>query len=305
MTIFTVTTTDDSGTGSLRDDLGQAQNGDTINFDPSVKDIYLASTLTIATNVTIEGHQGGGVGPAGVTINGQNAVTDLTVNTGVTATLDGLVIENGHGSGAADTPAAGGVFDAGSLSLSNVVLNNNTATGGDGSAGDYGKGGQPGASAAGGVYVSATGTLHLSASVSASGNSANGGAGGQGGYGSYGSGASGGQGAHVTTSHTADTSAYGGDNGYSFSNAGGTEEPLVKQADPDLLIVFLDITKHTKEPAPAAAAAAETPSPMPAARAASPGLSQRRPSTGPRSWRGAATRSPTPSKLQRCMSIPT
>ena len=104
---LTVTTDADSGAGSLREALVDAQNGDTINFDPGVTEIDLASTLTIATNVTIEGHQGGGVGPAGVTINGQNAVTDLTVNTGVTATLDGLVIENGHGSGAADTPAAG------------------------------------------------------------------------------------------------------------------------------------------------------------------------------------------------------
>jgi len=53
--------------------------------------------LVIATNVTVEGHVGGGAGSPGITLDGGNAVTVLDIAAGVTAALDGLAIVNGFG----------------------------------------------------------------------------------------------------------------------------------------------------------------------------------------------------------------
>jgi hypothetical protein len=135
-----------------------------------------------------------------VTSNGGGSgsnFSDFTINAGVNATIDGLVIANGHATGTAGADggstgvtggtgggAAGGIFDAGSLMLTNSLLQNDTATGGAGGTGGEYAGGGAGGSAAGGIYVTGTGTLTLATSDQFSGNSAVGGAGGDGGYGS-------------------------------------------------------------------------------------------------------------------------
>ena len=131
-------------------------------------------------------------------INGGGAssnFSDFTINAGVAATFDGLVITGGHATGAAGSghgvhhmnagsAAAGGIFDAGTLTLSNSALVGDTATGGSGGVAlgaEYGGGygGGAGGSAAGGIYVTGTGTLNLQ-SDTAFANVATGGQGGAG-----------------------------------------------------------------------------------------------------------------------------
>lgn len=115
---ITVTNTSDSGPGSLRDALSAAAPGDTINFSvASPATITLASTLQINSNVTISGP-----GASSLAISGGNAVTVLSVSSGVTASVSGVTIENGNGSD------GGAVFNSGgTLTLTNVALTNNSA----------------------------------------------------------------------------------------------------------------------------------------------------------------------------------
>ncbi len=146
MATITVTNSNDSGAGSLRAALASASAGDTINFAPSVTTIDLASSLVIAKNITIEGSQPGETGTPGVTINGGGPgsnFSDFTIDAGVTAAFDGLIIADGHAAGAAGTvhyaiqagnggAAAGGIYDSGALTLTNSVLQGDTAHGGAG-----------------------------------------------------------------------------------------------------------------------------------------------------------------------------
>ncbi len=262
MATDTVTTNADSGTGSLRAVLAAAAAGATIVFDPTVftnattDDIKLASSLTITQNVTIEGHVGGGTGPADIAIDGQNAVTDLVINSGVSADLDGLLIENGNGAGVngtaqynsttpgtgntrtSATAAAGGIFDSGTLTLGNSVVTGNTATGGNGAHGlagrnsndlnviSYGVPGGGGAAAAGGIYVASGATLDLvTGSDAFSANKATGGNGGHGGRASAEGyiGGAGGVGGYSTSSGIGDRAATAGGAGQSgdLGNYGG------------------------------------------------------------------------------------
>jgi hypothetical protein len=145
----------------------------------------------VSKNVTIEGSQPGSTTP-GVTVNGGGAssnFSDFIINAGVTAKIDGLIIADGNavgkagGAGKAGSNSAGGIFDAGSLTLSDSILKDDTATGGNGGNGGKYQGGGAGGSAAGGIYVSATGSLDLLPGNAFSNDSATGGDGGNGGSG--------------------------------------------------------------------------------------------------------------------------
>ena len=217
-----VTTNADSGAGSLRAVLAAAVAGDTVVFDPTIftnattDDIKLASSLTITKNVNIEGNVGGGH----IELDGQNAVTDLVINAGVSVYLDGLLIENGKGTGAIGQAAAGGIFDSGTLTLNNSVVMGNAATGGNGANGSYtvygyngdGTPGQAGGAAAGGIYVASGATLNLVTTSNAfSLDTATGGRGGAGGEGyGYRAGGVGGDGAYATSSGSGSRAATAG-----------------------------------------------------------------------------------------------
>jgi len=139
MATITVTNENDSGAGSLRAALAAAAPGDIINFGTDVTTINLDSSLVISKGITVDGLQPGSTNP-GVTINGGGAgsnFSDFVIDAGVTATFDGLIIQDGHATGAvgANTPlsnlsqpggqgsaAAGGIYDAGALTLNNSVL---------------------------------------------------------------------------------------------------------------------------------------------------------------------------------------
>ena len=92
--VYTVTTDADSGLGSLRAILAEAQTGDWIKFASSLDNstITLQSSLTIADGVTIDGFGDN------ITISGDDKDTDFIVanaGAGAPASLEGLIIANG------------------------------------------------------------------------------------------------------------------------------------------------------------------------------------------------------------------
>ncbi|WP_443698244.1 DUF4347 domain-containing protein, partial [Pseudomonas sp.] len=137
---ITVTSNADSGVGSLRSALSSAVAGDIVTFNASMT-VNLNSQLIISKNLTVEGDLNLD-GVADVTISGQYKTQVLMVNSGVTATLDGLIITKGlaAGNGAnagVDATAAmgGGIVNAGNLTLKNVTVTANAASGGGGGGG--------------------------------------------------------------------------------------------------------------------------------------------------------------------------
>src|ERR1700744_3961214 len=86
----TVTNTNDSGGGSLRQALVSASAGDLIVFDPGATGtIALATSLTIGQSVTIQGP-----GAGAITLDGQGAVRVINITAG-TLTLSGVTLANG------------------------------------------------------------------------------------------------------------------------------------------------------------------------------------------------------------------
>ncbi|WP_321849811.1 Ig-like domain-containing protein [Pseudomonas paraveronii] len=137
---ITVTSNADSGVGSLRSALSSAVAGDIVTFYTSMT-VNLNSQLVISKNLTVEGDLNLD-GVADVTLSGQYKTQVLMVNSGVTATLDGLIITKGlaAGNGAnagVDATAAmgGGIVNAGNLTLKNVTVTGNVASGGGGGGG--------------------------------------------------------------------------------------------------------------------------------------------------------------------------
>ena len=137
---YTVTSTADSGAGSLRAALAAAmETGGTITFDNTVftasntaaqNTITLLSGLTLPGNTTVQGLTGGsGAAPRNlVTIDGGGSSSNFpifTVNEGVTgAALANLTLANGH-----VASQGGGVQNAGSLTVANCTFTNSYAGG--------------------------------------------------------------------------------------------------------------------------------------------------------------------------------
>jgi len=122
---FVVTTTNDSGEGSLRQAILNANaiaGDDTITFvdstftDATPDTITLTSgELGISSNLTIQG-----TGSNLLTVSGNDASRVFNISGG-TAIMDGLTIANGN-AGAAN---GGGIFNGGSLTLTNSIVRNN------------------------------------------------------------------------------------------------------------------------------------------------------------------------------------
>ncbi|MFM7427500.1 MAG: hypothetical protein ACKO7W_21275, partial [Elainella sp.] len=99
MAIITVTSTADSGAGSLRNAIAQARSGDTIQFAPALagKTIGLNSRIEIppGKNLTLDGS-----GAANLTISGNNRSQILFVNSNVdfntSVTLKNLSFANAY-----------------------------------------------------------------------------------------------------------------------------------------------------------------------------------------------------------------
>ncbi len=140
---FTVTSTANTGVGSLREALTNAQNGDIVTFNSNMT-VLLTSQLQVTRNITIDGDLNND-GVADVTLDGQYRTSVIRVNSGVTTTFDGLVITRGliaggganGGSSASDSMGAG-ISNAGNLTLLNVTVTSNAASGGGGGGGAIG-----------------------------------------------------------------------------------------------------------------------------------------------------------------------
>ena len=136
---FNVTNTADSGAGSLRQaifDANAAGGTNTIDVQNGLGTITLTSgdLNALNSNITLNGN--------GNTLSGNNAYRGLFVYSGTVAIND-LTIENAVASGGDAGQAAGGgaglggalfVKDGATVTISNLVAQNNAATGGDGGA---------------------------------------------------------------------------------------------------------------------------------------------------------------------------
>jgi hypothetical protein len=163
LTTLQVTTTADSGKGSLRDDVGQAAAGDMITFadKPEGQTITLTSgPITPGVDLTIAGP-----GSCDLTVSGGGTQRIFIVPAGVSATIRGLTIADGKAAEGA------GVDDSGILTLDDDLFTRDVAVAPSGGTG-YG----------GAVFNESGGTLTVTGSAfcdnQAQVGSGNGGAGG-------------------------------------------------------------------------------------------------------------------------------
>ncbi len=110
---ITVTNTNDSGSGSLRQAVGEADNGDMIVFSGVTGTISLSSVITIDRNVTIEGP-----GRALLALEGTAGMRIFSVPSGVIAAVSGLTMTGG---------GIGGIQNLGTLTVADSVIMNNAA----------------------------------------------------------------------------------------------------------------------------------------------------------------------------------
>ena len=130
---ITVTTTADSGAGSLRAAIGQARSGDTIRFASSLQGKTITLTageigISAGKNLTIDG----GSAP-GLTISGNNASRIFLLNSTsvqpTTLNVKNLTLANGR---TGDRGGAISTTHQGVLNIDNVAFNNNVADKGGG-----------------------------------------------------------------------------------------------------------------------------------------------------------------------------
>ncbi len=169
---FTITNTNDSGAGSLRDALMQANTNaqeDTINFDPAVFNVPRTITLTSGEiPITAEDMSGNnqigrlvtinGPGANLLTISGNNAsrIFLLTANPGhriqnANVVMSGMTLTQGNGVSSALATGSGGAIyalNAAHLTLNSMVFRDNT-----------------GASNGGAMYLNGTRTLVINDSL--------------------------------------------------------------------------------------------------------------------------------------------
>ena len=128
---YTVTNTNDSGSGSLRDAIAQAAGdsdpSDTISFDSTVTGTITLRTgqLSIAKNLTITGP-----GQTLLTISGGNSSRIFEITAG-SVSISGLTVSGGHITGTTTQPAYGAGIDVegfSNLTLADCTVTGNTAT---------------------------------------------------------------------------------------------------------------------------------------------------------------------------------
>ena len=166
---ITVTSANDSGSGSFREAIQASAPNGTIDFSPSLNGstILLSSSLTNARNVTINGP-----GATNLTISGNDVTRVFVIVTNAlspntTVNISGLTISNGRvaGTNGADGTSGaptglpggnaqgGGIFNDGTLTLFECVIQNCSASGGFGGRGysSGGNGGNGGNASGGGL----------------------------------------------------------------------------------------------------------------------------------------------------------
>ena len=124
---LTVTTLANSGAGSLRTAIANANDGDVITFAVSGTITNLTGELLISKSLDIVGP-----GPANLAVSGNNASRIFNIAGSATVNLSGLTICNGHAADGADgtnsaTPGwpgadGGGIYNSGTLALTNCFI---------------------------------------------------------------------------------------------------------------------------------------------------------------------------------------
>jgi hypothetical protein len=116
---ITVTNTNDSGVGSLRQAIANANDGDTIHFGITGTITLTTGELLVDKSVTISG-----LGAASLIVDGNAADRVFHVSSGVTATIAGLTITNGN----SQPSSGGGIYnDHATLALDNCTVSGNYA----------------------------------------------------------------------------------------------------------------------------------------------------------------------------------
>ncbi len=116
----TVTNTNDSGAGSLRQAIADAHDGDTIDFGVTGTITLMTGELLVGKSITINGP-----GSDHLTVDGNHASRVFYVSGGVTATIAGLAITNGSAS-----DWGGGIYnDQSALTVNNCNIVGNFAPG--------------------------------------------------------------------------------------------------------------------------------------------------------------------------------
>jgi hypothetical protein len=119
---ITVTNTNDSGPGSLRQALADSNDGDTITFAVTGTIGLTSGELLVDNSITISGP---GVGNLAVNGNAKSRV--LHIAPGTTATISGLSITNGNASG--NVLDGGAIYsDHATLTLNDCGISNNSAS---------------------------------------------------------------------------------------------------------------------------------------------------------------------------------
>lgn len=120
---LTVTNTDDSGAGSLRQAISTAAANDTIVFTNTLSGATLSVTstpLVLTKPLTIDGS----ALPVALTLDGKQTKPLFLVNSSVAVTLTRLTLVNGQGT------YGGAIYNGGTTLLDRVTLSNNQALGG-------------------------------------------------------------------------------------------------------------------------------------------------------------------------------
>lgn len=119
LSTYTVTSTADSGPGSLRDAITNS-SADTITFSLSTlpATIAIGSQLDVSRNLMIDGP-----GPGALTVSGSGRSRVFQIDPGTTVRIQGITI----GNGSADD--GGGVLNSGNLTLADCTVSNNSASG--------------------------------------------------------------------------------------------------------------------------------------------------------------------------------
>ena len=119
---ITVTNTNDSGAGSLRQAIADANDGDTIDFGVTGTITLTTGELLVDKSITISGP-----GSDNLTVDGNLAGRVFYVSSGVTATIAGLTITNGNAQGEPPTIGGGIYNDHATLALDSCTVSSNYA----------------------------------------------------------------------------------------------------------------------------------------------------------------------------------
>jgi len=126
--IITVTNTNDSGSGSLRQALADANDGDTIDFAVTGTIGLTSGELLVDKSITISGP-----GADNLAVDGNANSRVFHIGSGQTLTISGLTITGGSASGNFPDDSGAGIYsDHATLTVSDCAITDNSAAGSGG-----------------------------------------------------------------------------------------------------------------------------------------------------------------------------